>query len=391
MERPGRVGEGMESFEGKLAIVTGGGSGMGRELVRQLAGQGCRVATCDVNSETVAETAKLARAGAAEGVTVTGHTADVSNESQVLRFRDELLAAHQTSHVDLVFSNAGIGGGASFVKDPREEWERVFAVNWQGVYYCARAFMPLLIQSPEGVLVNTSSINGFFASLGAGNPQTAYSTSKFAVKGFSEALIEDLRVNAPHVRVMLVMPGHVGTNIVGNSLHAHGMPDPASLTVEELEGARQALAARGLPVDGVPAAELGQVLAKLNDDFRDSAPLTAAAAATIILDGVRSGAWRVLVGEDAKLLDTFIRANPERTYDYDEMTKALGGDPALSAGSPMMMPRPVSSATTRSDSRRSKVIISRSAPSPSPAFGGDLVLRDTVTDARLALEDQRRM
>jgi NAD(P)-dependent dehydrogenase (short-subunit alcohol dehydrogenase family) len=357
----------MESFEGKIAVVTGGGSGMGRELVRQLAGQGCRVAACDVNPETVAETAELARAGAAEGVTVTGHTADVSNESQVLRFRDELLAAHQTGHVDLVFSNAGIGGGASFVKDPREEWERVFAVNWQGVYYCARAFLPLLIQSPEGVLVNTSSINGFFASLGAGNPHTAYSTSKFAVKGFSEALIEDLRVNAPHVRVMLVMPGHVGTNIVGNSLRAHGVPDPASLTVEELEQARQALAARGLPVDGVPAAELGQVLAKLN--FRDSAPLTAAAAATIILDGVRSGAWRVLVGEDAKLLDTFIRANPERSYDYDEMAKAFGGDPALSGGLADDAV-PVSSAPTRSDSRQSKVIISRSAPSPSPAFSG---------------------
>ena len=121
----------MESFEGKIAVVTGGGSGMGRELVRQLAGQGCRVATCDVDPETVAEPAELARAGAVEGVTVTGHTADVSNESQVLRFRDELLAAHQAGHVDLVFSNAGIGGGASFIKDPREEWERVFAVNWQ--------------------------------------------------------------------------------------------------------------------------------------------------------------------------------------------------------------------------------------------------------------------
>src|ERR1700741_3372857 len=104
----------MESFEGKIAVVTGGGSGMGRELVRQLAGQGCRVAACDVNPETVAETAELARAGAAEGVTVTGHTPDVSNESQVLRFRDELLAATQAGHVDLVFSNAGIGGGASF-------------------------------------------------------------------------------------------------------------------------------------------------------------------------------------------------------------------------------------------------------------------------------------
>lgn len=372
----------MESFESKIAVVTGGGSGMGRELVRQLAGQGCRVAACDVNPETVAETAELARAGAAEDVTVTGHTADVSNESQVLRFRDELLAAHQTGHVDLVFSNAGIGGGASFVKDPREEWERVFAVNWQGVYYCARAFLPLLIQSPEGVLVNTSSINGFFASLGAGNPHTAYSTSKFAVKGFSEALIEDLRVNAPHVRVMLVMPGHVGTNIVGNSLRAHGVPDPASLTVEELEQTRQALAARGLPVDGMPAAGPGQVLAKLNDDFRDSAPLTAAAAATIILDGVRSGAWRVLVGEDAKLLDTFIRANPERTYDYGEMAKAFGGDPALSGG------LADDAVPGKQCAHEVGLPPEQGDHLPLGALSVAGVQRDTVTDVRLAHEDQ---
>ena len=311
----------MDSFEGKLAVVTGGGSGMGRELARQLAREGCSVATCDLNPETVAETAELARAEAAPNTTVTGHTADVSDESQVLRFRDELLQAHRADHVDLVFSNAGIGGGSSFVADPREEWERVFAVNWQGVYFCARAFLPLLIKSPEGVLVNTSSLNGFFASLGAGNPHTAYSTSKFAVRGFSEALIEDLRVNAPHVRVAVVMPGHVGTNIVGNSMRAHGMPDVDTVTAEELERIRPALAARGLPVEGVSPAEIRQLITKLNDGFRDSAPLTAADAATIILDGVRSGAWRILVGEDAKKLDTLVRANPERTYDYDELAK----------------------------------------------------------------------
>lgn len=319
----------MDSFDGKLAVVTGGGSGMGRELVRQLARAGCSVATCDLNAATVNQSAELARtaaagnAAAARNVTVSGHTADVSDESQVIRFRDEALEAHQAGHVDLVFCNAGIGGGGSFVKDPREEWERVFAVNWQGVYHCARAFLPLLIKSPEGVLVNTSSVNGFFASLGAGNPHTAYSTSKFAVKGFSEALIEDLRVNAPHVRVVLVMPGHVGTDIVGNSLRAHGVPDPDSVSDEELERAKPAMAARGLPVEGRPAAEVRQLITQLNEGFRDSAPLSAADAATIILDGVRSGAWRILVGEDAKRLDALVRADPDRTYDYER----LGGSP----------------------------------------------------------------
>lgn len=306
----------MESFEGKLAVVTGGGSGMGRELVRQLAREGCRVAACDLNPDSIAETA----AGTAE---VTAHTADVSDESAVLRFRDEALAAHGTDHVDLVFSNAGIGGGASFATDPREEWDRVFAVNWQGVYYCARAFLPLLIKSPEGVLVNTSSVNGFFASLGPGSPHTAYSTSKFAVKGFTEALIEDLRVHARHVRAVLVMPGHVGTNIVGNSLRAHGLPDLASLTDDEVDQLKPALAARGMPVDSVPTAEVRQLIARMNEGFRDSAPLTAANAATIILDGVRSGAWRVLVGEDAQRLDSLVRADPEHTYDYGEHDKTV--------------------------------------------------------------------
>ncbi len=90
------------------------------------------------------------------------------------------------------------------------------------MYYCARTFLPLLIASGEGVLVNTSSVNGFWASLGPGMPNTAYATAKFAVKGFTEALIEDLRTHAPQVRVVVVMPGHVGTDIIANTRRAHG-------------------------------------------------------------------------------------------------------------------------------------------------------------------------
>jgi len=283
----------MDSCDGKLAIVTGGGSGMGRELVRQLAAEGCSVATCDLNAESLAETSELAAAGAAGDAAISVHQCDVSDEAAVLRFRDEALAAHAASHVDLVFANAAIGGGGSFINDPREQWERVFAVNWWGVYYTARAFLPLLIASPEGVLVNTSSVNGFWASLGPAWPHTAYSTAKFAVKGFTESLIEDLRSNASHVRAVLVMPGYIATNIVGNSMRAFGVTDSA-----EIEQA--------------------------NADWRDGAPTTAAEAATIILDGVRSGAWRILVGEDAEKLDEFVRGNPESTYDHAERIKYLG-------------------------------------------------------------------
>ena len=314
----------MDSFTGKLAVVTGGGSGMGRELVRQLAAQGCSVAACDVNADTVAETAEMARPGAPPGVQVTSHACDVRDEAQVLRFRDELLGGHASDHVDLVFSNAGIGGGGSFVSDRREEWERTFAVDWWGVYYCARVFLPLLIASGDGVLVNTSSVNGFWAALGPGVPNTAYATAKFAVKGFSEALIEDLRTNAPQVRVAVVLPGHVGTNIVANSLRARGLPEPEHMTDAQLEeliprDAQAKLAAAGALAEGASAADLRRMLVRANADFRDKAPLSAAAAATIILDGVRSGAWRILVGEDAKSLDALVRAKPEAAYDYPEL------------------------------------------------------------------------
>lgn len=314
----------MDGFSGKLAVVTGGGSGMGRELVRQLAAQGCSVATCDWNAETVAGTAAMSQAGAPEGVLVTSHVCDVSDETQVQRFRDELLARHAADHVDLVFSNAGIGGGGSFVTSSREEWERTFAVDWWGVYYCARTFLPLLIASGAGVLVNTSSVNGFWATLGPRMPNTAYATAKFAIKGFTEALIEDLRTNAPEVRVAVVMPGHVGTNIVANSRRAVGLPEPPDLSDAQIEqlfqaDARSGLIKAGLLAENPSPDDLRELLGRFESDFRDKAPLSAADAATIILDGVRSGAWRILVGEDAKSLDSFVRANPEGAYDYAQL------------------------------------------------------------------------
>jgi len=323
----------MDSFAGKLAVVTGGGSGMGRELVRQLAAEGCSVAACDWHGDAVAATAAMARDGAPADVLVTGHTCDVSDESQVLQFCHDLLKEHGSDHVDLVISNAGVGGGNSFIKDSRQDWERTFAIDWWGVYYCARAFLPLLIASSEGVLVNTSSVNGFWASLGPGRPSTAYSAAKFAVKGFSEALIEDLRTNAPHVHVAVAMPGHVGTDIVANSFRAHGMPAPEQMTdaqVQKLVGSETlaTLIQAGVLPAGASTEDVRRLLIQANADFRDKAPLSAAGAATIILDGVRSGTWRILVGEDAAMLDGRIRAHPEAAYDYAELFGMATGDKA---------------------------------------------------------------
>jgi len=322
----------VDSFTGMLVVVTGGGSGMGRELVRQLAAQGCSVAACDLNGDAVAVTAATASAAAPPGVRVTGHVCDVSDEAQVLRFRDELLAEHGSDHVDLVFSNAGVGGGESFVTSRRDVWERTFAIDWWGVYYCARTFLPLLIASGDGVLVNTSSVNGFWASLGPGMTNSAYSTAKFAVRGFSEGLIEDLRTHAPGVRVAVVMPGHVGTDIVANSIRARGLPELEELTDAQLEElipreVQARLIGAGLLPEGAAAEELRRMLVRANADFRDKAPVSAAQAATIILDGVRSGAWRILVGEDAKKIDAAVRAKPEAAYDYAELFSALATEP----------------------------------------------------------------
>ncbi len=299
---------------------------MGRELVSQLTAAGCSVATCDVNPQTVEQTATLAGTVAPPGVLVTGHRCDVSDEAQVLRFRDELLAEHASDHVDLVFSNAGIGGGGSFVNSSRQEWERTFAVDWWGVYYCARVFLPLLIASGDGVLVNTSSLNGLWATLGPKMPNNAYSTAKFAVRGFTEALIEDLRTHAPQVRVAVVLPGNVGTNIVANSRRAHGIPGPEEMSDEQAEETREFLVTAKLIAPDAPPDDVRKTLVRLEKEGKDRALLTAAEAATIILDGVRSGAWRILVGKDATFIDERIRGKPESAYDYPEVFKNLPPD-----------------------------------------------------------------
>src|SRR6202030_661558 len=188
----------MKEFSGRIAVVTGGGSGMGRELVRLLVAEGCHVAMCDVSRHGMAETRRQCEAtGMPQGLRVTSHLADVSNEADVMRFRDEAANQHATDRIHLLFNNAGIGGGGSMIVNSRDEWERTFNICWGGVYLATRAFLPLLQAADEAHIVNTSSMNGFWASVGPGAPHTAYSAAKFAVKGFTEALMTGLRLNAP--------------------------------------------------------------------------------------------------------------------------------------------------------------------------------------------------
>ena len=280
----------MQDFSGKLAVVTGGGTGIGRALVSQLAAEGCSVAMCDISSADMKESIALAMEGAPQGVKVTGFEADVAMEERMLAFRDDTLAQHETDHVHLLFNNAGIGGGGSFVTGDRGQWERTFAVCWYGVYYGCRAFVPAMVKANEAHIVNVSSVNGFWASLGPETPHTAYSAAKFAVKGFTEALITDLALNAPHVKASVVMPGHIGTSIALNTLREHG-------------------------VGGIPENEGVSTLERAEQFKRDG--LDPIQAAQIILDGVKAERWRILVGPDAEVLDRVVRGAPEAAYSQD--------------------------------------------------------------------------
>jgi NAD(P)-dependent dehydrogenase (short-subunit alcohol dehydrogenase family) len=313
----------VDTFAGRLAVVTGGGSGMGRELVVQLAAAGASVATCDVDLDRLAETAALAQTGAPDGVRITTHLCDVGDEAAVMSFRDEVVEQHATGHVNLVFSNAGIGGGGSFLTSERSEWDRTFGVCWGGVYHCARAFVPLLVASDAGHLINTSSVNGFWASLGPGVPHTAYSAAKFAVKGFSESLMEDFRINAPHVQVSVVMPGHIGTDIVLNSQRIHARNEPGRDRFTDLRAGMQA---RGITTEGMTDEQLDELMVTMASMFREAAPMTAAQAAAEILAGVLAGRWRLLIGKDAVQLDEAVRADPEKAYGPGGLTLGvLGG------------------------------------------------------------------
>ncbi len=311
----------MKSFEDRIAVVTGGGTGMGRELARQLSAEGCHVAMCDVSSEEMQRTKALCEEGAPVGTRVSTFRADVSVEEQVLAFRDAVVREHETDCVHLVFNNAGIGGGGSLIADDRAEWEKTFGVCWGGVYYGTRAFLPLLLASDEGHLINTSSVNGFWASLGPMTAHTAYSAAKFAVKGFTEALINDFRLNAPHVKVSVVMPGHIGTSILINSGRVLGRPDPKDMSDEEVVEVRDRLARMGFGVEAATNDQIRQALQQRAEEFRDQAPTTAAEAAKVILDGVREERWRILIGHDAEVLDRLVREAPEEAYEPSFMER----------------------------------------------------------------------
>ncbi|MBM3648705.1 MAG: SDR family NAD(P)-dependent oxidoreductase [Alphaproteobacteria bacterium] len=318
----------MKDFAGRIAVITGGGSGMGRELARQLAAEGCNVALSDVSAGGMAETKRLCEAGGLrQGQRVTTHLADVADEPQVIRFRDEVAQQQDTDRIHLLFNNAGIGGGSSFIVNGREEWERTFNICWNGVYLCTRAFLPMMQRADAGHIVNTSSVNGFWAFIAPNIPQTAYAAAKFAVKGFTEALITDLRLNAPHIKCSVVMPGHIGTSIVRNSPRLQTGNQSDEITPQEVALTRARIASMGVDASKLTDSEVRQMMADRARRFLAEAPTSAAEAAKIILDGVRAERWRILVGRDAERLDALVRETPEQAYEadfFDRFVKETG-------------------------------------------------------------------
>src|SRR3984957_17331123 len=311
-------GRPMKDFAGKIAVITGGGTGMGRELARQLVAEGCNVAMCDVSADAMAETKRLCEVEKLpQGLRVTTHIADVSIEDQLKRFRDEIIEQQATDKIHLLFNNAGIGGGGSLFTNTREQWERTFNICWGGVYLGVRTFLPLLVKADEGHIVNTSSVNGFWATVGLGVSHTSYSAAKFAVKGLTEALINDLRLNAPHIKCSVVMPGHIGTSILSNSRKVQSGTDSDRLNDNEIALIRARLAASGADTSTMSDEDVRAGAAERARNFRDEAPTTAAAAAKIILDGVKAERWRILVGADAQRIDQLVRQTPERAYEAE--------------------------------------------------------------------------
>lgn len=261
----------MKDFTGKVAAITGAGSGMGRELAVQLAQRGCHLALSDVNQAGLAETAALV---APTGVKVTATRVDVASREAVFAWAESVVRDH--GKVNLIFNNAGVALGATVEGMRLQDFEWLMNINFWGVVHGTQAFLPHLKATRDGHIVNTSSVFGLIAV-----PATsAYNASKFAVRGFTESLRQELDMMACGVSATCVHPGGIKTNIARSARH-----DPS---------------VRALGVDENKAAE----------NFEKNFITTAAKASATILRAVEKDKRRVLVGPDAHILDWLVRLLP---------------------------------------------------------------------------------
>jgi NAD(P)-dependent dehydrogenase (short-subunit alcohol dehydrogenase family) len=269
----------MESFTGRVAVITGAGSGMGRALALRLAAEGCHLSLADLNVDGLAESARQAEAEAArQGHAIRCHQSrlDVADAAAFAAFAEATVALH--GGVDLLFNNAGVALTGPFERLSPEDFRWLMDINFWGVVNGSRVFLPHLKRSSAAHLVNTSSVFGLISV----PTQSAYHAAKFAVKGFTDAL--RLELADSKVKVSCVMPGGVKTGIVRSSRL-------------------------------VPGDNEGPTREEMATRFEQYAALTPLAAADEILRGVRRGAPRILVGRDARFLALLVRLFPVRYFD----------------------------------------------------------------------------
>jgi len=263
----------MKSFEDKVAAITGAGSGIGRALAMALGAQGCHLALSDVNEAGLEETL---RQTAGLGVRVTSQLVDVADREGVYAWADQVASEH--GKVNLIFNNAGVAVASTVEKVSYADFEWLMGVNFWGVVYGTKAFLPHLKASGEGHVVNISSVFGL-----AGMPsQSAYNAAKFAVRGFTESLRQELDMLGYGVSATSVHPGGIKTGI--------------------------AKAAR--MNDSISDLGLGAADAATRAKFEDAFITTPEKAAESILNGVQADQRRILVGPDARVYDWLVRLLP---------------------------------------------------------------------------------
>ncbi|MDC1132116.1 SDR family oxidoreductase, partial [Gammaproteobacteria bacterium] len=269
-----------------VAVITGAGSGMGRYLAILLAKDGADVCVCDVNEETLGETAAMLRKF---NVSVSSHFLDVSDKDAIEALPQKVIDQH--GKVDLVFNNAGVTTGSHFKDMDEDNWNWVMGINFNGVVNSTRAFIPHMINNSEAAIVNTSSIFGMVAVPG----QTVYHATKFAVRGFTESLALEMKQTNPNLQIHCVHPGHIGTNIATT----------ARMSDEDFKDneTRPSIFAKNAPKT---QQEMGEL-------FREGG-MHPSKAAKIILNGVKKNKSRIFIGLDARLLDLSQRLFPKHYH-----------------------------------------------------------------------------